>query len=542
MQMKKLVAGVGAAVALSLSGTARADTISFDLDGAGPRAPVQIDTMDWAVGNALAVKGNPVGGLTAGYEFVLLAQAKLGNVSTAGGQQFFVTPGKEFTVIASFPERVISSANGAVSFTLGTSNNDNNFFEVWYGNADANDLAGTGFNNKTAPDGKRVLRGFITGVTEAAFVRTSALGQSSQFDGAGANDYGLEQTINGLGSTSIAVNVTSADADFFPGLTPGQLANLKIKFTTQQALPFITVDPSHLFVDSSAKDDPDHPPVPTVVPNLGPINGVNAGTTALDFQIQADATSQFTSTVIDVPGACRVTYGGNDKNGNVDPIKFGGACSSDKGNKQNCYTFGGQVGAPTADPAQGGPFGEHTHHQVSGAAGDFVFHAGTHSSLKSTRITATKCYDPHACRQAEANAGFKQIDFEGTGSFRELSQQAKDYLKANGGGDILADNASDRIFYFRVDMDDTGEPGNQPAKGKFVAAKAAAFLAADPNLPLGDPAGDPSLESYAACNELADVYQFFICKDENRCEQKDAIYAVRAYLTGGNIQLHKVIK
>jgi hypothetical protein len=38
------------------------------------------------------------------------------------------------------------------------------------------------------------------------------------------------------------------------------------------------------------------------------------------------------------------------------------------------------------------------------------------------------------------------------------------------------------------------------------------------------------------------VYQFFICKDENRCEEKDAIYAVRGYLTGGNIQLHKIVK
>ena len=60
------------------------------------------------------------------------------------------------------------------------------------------------------------------------------------------------------------------------------------------------------------------------------------------------------------------------------------------------------------------------------------------------------------------------------------------------------------------------------------------------NRPLSDP--DPLLASYAACNELADVYQFYICKDENVCEQAQAMYAVRGYLTGGNIQLHKVIK
>ena len=53
---------------------------------------------------------------------------------------------------------------------------------------------------------------------------------------------------------------------------------------------------------------------------------------------------------------------------------------------------------------------------------------------------------------------------------------------------------------------------------------------------------DPNLNDFAACNQCADVYQFYICKDENPCEQADAIYAVRGFLTGGNIQLHKVVK
>jgi len=45
-----------------------------------------------------------------------------------------------------------------------------------------------------------------------------------------------------------------------------------------------------------------------------------------------------------------------------------------------------------------------------------------------------------------------------------------------------------------------------------------------------------------SCGTCADVYQFYICKDQNPCEQNDAIYAVRGFLTGGNIQIHKQIK
>jgi len=271
------------------------------------------------------------------------------------------------------------------------------------------------------------------------------------------------------------------------------------------------------------------------------VNGGLQGAATLDFQTQADANQSFELGEA-VSGACRVTYGGNDQNGNVDLTKFGQACSSDKSpNKQNCYTFGGQVGAPTADPAFNGPFGEHTHHQVQGPAGDFVFRAGTHSAPKNTRITATACKDPGACRQAEANAGFKQIDFEGTGSFRTLDAVAKAYLIKNGApSDIAPDNVSDRTYYFRVDMDDNGEPGSKASSKKADITACSNFLAADLNQALG--IADPTLNSLASCSACADVYQFYVCKDEHPCEQSQAIYAVRGFLTGGNIQLHQVIK
>jgi len=277
--------------------------------------------------------------------------------------------------------------------------------------------------------------------------------------------------------------------------------------------------------------------------------GINTSGPTLDFQNQADANQAFQPGT-EVPGTCRVTYGGNDKNGNVNPASFGSACSSDKGKLQNCYTFGGQVGAPTADPTQGGPFGEHTHHNVSGPAGDFVFRAGTHSAPKSTRITATACKDPDACQPAAANAKFKQIDFEGTGSFRTLDATAINYFKSLG-VDVQPDSAKpDAVYYFRVDMDDLGEPGNKPSSKHPDTANAIKFFNDDQNNPLAT--ADPTFISYfadkkTACTSSADVYQMLICRDATPCgpgtnNPNPPIYAVRGFLTGGNIQIHPIIK
>jgi len=343
--------------------------------------------------------------------------------------------------------------------------------------------------------------------------------------------------------------VISLDADYFPGFTPDQVDTVKSLFNTSHILPFNQQNPSKLFVSQDAGAAGSPSPAPDYDPTLGTVNGAVQNGGDLDFQNQADANQSFEAAET-VPGTCRVTYGGNDKNGNIDLTKFGSACSSDKGKLQNCYTFGGQVGAPTADPAQGGPFGEHTHHNVSGPAGDFVFRAGTHSAPKSTRITATACKDPDACQPAAANAKFKQIDFEGTGSFRTLDATAVKYFKSLG-VDVQADSAKpDAVYYFRVDMDDLGEPGNKPSSKHPDTAGANAFFNDDQNNSLAT--ADPTFISYfadkkAACTSSADVYQMLICRDASPCgpgypNAPAPIYAVRGFLTGGNIQIHPIIK
>ena len=537
MNLLKILRGTALVGALGISTLAQSQTtpIQFNPSGGGTTGAVSVATFDWAPNSSLALRGNPAAGLVVGSKVVILAQASLGLMLGSNGLPIAVAPaGTEFTFVAGFGETV-TTCNGPpctnAAFVFDPAELTQNFFEIWVKTAPpiSSNLAGTGFNTS-----KRIMFGKVNDASGNFAVGTCQSGVNlDQFN---ADDWPGQQTICGSGSTQIAVQVLSADPDYFPGLTPAQIANLKAQFNTSTVVPFKQADPSRQFIGNDAgADGLAVQPVVVSTGTLSQFNGLPDGIEH-NFELQSDGNLSFEPGVT-VAGACRVTYGGNDQNGNIAPNSFGQSCMKVKGG-ENCYTFGGQVGAPTANPALGGPFGEHTHHQVSGPAGDFVFRAGTHSSPKTTRITGVACKDPGACRQAEANAGFKQIDFEGTGSFRNLSDIAKTYLAANGGGTVLPDNQDTRKYYFRVDMDDTGEPGNKFAKG--TTGIAAAFLAADLNKPLSDT--DPLLASYAECNQLADVYQFYICKDENVCEQSQAMYSVRGYLTGGNIQLHKVIK
>jgi hypothetical protein len=549
MRTKWIARSIGVfAFSVSVIGHA-AQTISFNPSGNGTSGALTVGTFDWAPANSVQIGGNPAGGVVAGAnptQVILLTHSKLVNLLDTNGGVLPIPSGVEFTYVAGFPQ-VATSADATTNtnaFTLATGTP--NFFEIWVGIPPNTDmLAGTGFNDYVSNDAPpqashRILYGIVTDASGSFTQSASLCGASTalldQFLG---DDYSGQLTICGTGGTKISVNIISVDVNYFPGVTPDVIDTVKAFFNTANNLPFRQANPSRLFVHDFADLDGTSPPAASVQPNLGTVNGGLQNSSTLDFQTQADANQSFEQAT-PIAGTCRVTYGGNDKNGNVDLTKFGQACSSDKGNQQNCYTFGGQVGAPSADPAQGGPFGEHTHHNVIGPAGDFVFHAGTHSAPKSTRILATACKDPGACRQAVANASFKQIDFEGTGSFRSLDATAKAYLAAHAGHPVLADNVDSQIYYFRVDMDDTGEPGDKPSKKQSDINACKRFLAADLNLALNIP--DPALTDYATCGACADVYQFYICKDENACEQKDAIYAVRGYLTGGNIQMHRLVK
>ena len=529
--------------------------IQFNPNGTGaagcpdPKKDCLVGTFDWAPGSGVGIGGNPPNGPVAGTKVTTYAQAILNALLDPNGKLLTLPTTTQFTFVMGYPQVVTFVSPPpfpVVSSTLDSSppTGTPNFFEIWVSGVDADPLAGTGFNN-----GKRILFGQITSSLASygqaqctLFGSPEPTSQFDRFPSINDNDYPGVRTVCVSGGDQVSVNIITADTDYFPTFDPTSQATLIARFNNSIVTPFDQANPSRLFVPGDAGFDGSAPPPPSIAPKLGTVNGQVQGTMTLDFEHQDDDNQSFELGTV-VPGACRVTYGGNAPNGNVDAKSQAESCSG-KGGQTNCYTFGGQVGAPTANPAFGGPFGEHTHHQRSGPAGDFVFHAGTHSAPKTTRITATSCKDPGACRQAEANAGFKQIDFEGTGSFRTLDPTAQTFLAAKAGHPVLPDNQDSQIYYFRVDMDDLGEPGSK-FDPKFTK-ECKSFLDADQNLPLSTP--DPLLTSIVnsdarvACKACADVYQFYICKDANRCEQADAIYAVRGYLTGGNIQLHQVIK
>jgi hypothetical protein len=561
--LRKVALSLACGAAAALAGAANAAVpIMVDPDGPGPLPPALTGSLDWQPGNVLIQWGNP-GQLQVGQTVRALMQARLAVLLDPNNVPLPFPPDKEWTYVASVPLKVVAFAEDPASGmtvilwefddNASASPGYTNFVEIWQDDVrDSNDLSGTGFNN-----GRLILTGIVTGVSQV-LTKMPTVELLDQFQG---DNYSGKLTLSMNGSQQIRVNVTWPDGAYFPDFTPDKVDSIVSQFNASSITPFRQANPSAVFLGSGAGTPPQEPgPAPTVVPNLGTVNGQKVPGQTLDIQAQADPNQSFEFTQGEVPGACRVTYGGNDVNGNVNPRKFAEACYKDpsvkgKGSAENCYTFGGQAGAPSATAAKGGPFGEHTHHQKYGPAGEFIFRAGTNSAPKSTRIQEIACKDEGACRQAAANGNFKQIDFDGTGSFRMLNATAKAYLEARqpaGAPPILPDNVSDRVFYFRVDMDDLGEPGNQWASGKKnvvndLLQRCQNFFSADQNNPLAS--GDPLFLSYfggytaaQACSSCPDVYQIRIYSGDSRDNPGNLLYEVRGFLTGGNIQIHRLIR
>lgn len=244
---------------------------------------------------------------------------------------------------------------------------------------------------------------------------------------------------------------------------------------------------------------------------------------AADLRYKQDSNSEFFALPEQQPGVCRVTGGGNDVDENLviannlnqpfpntAPLLTGYVFNPILANQ---YTYGGQVGAPTV------PFGEWTHHQKKGQTADFVFHAGSHSAPKDTNITAVVCSDPGACRPAAANAGFKQIDFEGTGSFRAIQKGAT----INGFPAIADHEPNGTRHYFRVHIEDLGEPGGAGGPKPNNCNKKPGALA-----------------NGGACKNCPDIYQIEIHATTDK--NSPIIYTVGAFVDGGNLQIHPPVK
>jgi hypothetical protein len=189
--------------------------------------------------------------------------------------------------------------------------------------------------------------------------------------------------------------------------------------------------------------------IPTTSPSTDTVTATAVGPEGGIVQATASATCSGDLGL----GACRVTGGGNATAGSADGgLTYDGTVASGKyklgANNYDRYTFGGQAGANTALPPQ--PKGEWTHHQKIGPDGDFVFHAGTASAPPGTEISNIICSDEGYCDPARP-APFKQIDFDGVGTFKNIKDPSVNLE------DVIPGVT---YHYFQVHIEDLGERGN----------------------------------------------------------------------------------
>jgi len=221
------------------------------------------------------------------------------------------------------------------------------------------------------------------------------------------------------------------------------------------------------------------------------------------FTASASEEVSYCASVIcgEMPIECRMTGGGNDTN------TWDGSFASGADNVDR-YTFGGQVGAPTADLPQ--PYGEWTHHQMRGPDGDFVFHAGTASAPAATKIELVTCSDPGFCQPARP-APAKQIDYIGVGAFKNMK----------GVPAIISSVAKVGTTFhaFEVHVEDAGEPGRG---GKI-----------DP------PAQFCPVHGSGGALVNCDCPDFYVISiHANVSHASPVIYRVGGYITGGNLRIH----
>jgi hypothetical protein len=283
---------LAAAMALPVMGYAASVPITFDADGAGGNAAALVDLLDWKPGNALAIGGNPAGGLVAGTQTQLVYQANLNTADLGGSSVFFAGAGgaMNFTAVAGFKEIVLGTST-ATSKDFGFNDapvlSATNYFYIYAHPTGAtvagNNLLGTGFATGTL-----VMSGHVTQVLSSNF---NTLGANQLFDQAGSDNYGGLQSLVGSGATDINVKIDSVNAAFFPGFALGQFQFSF--FNNSQVTPFKQVDPSQQFSINGLVDG-------GTLSNLGSGNGITQ-TTNRNFQFQADANQSFTK--IPEPGS-----------------------------------------------------------------------------------------------------------------------------------------------------------------------------------------------------------------------------------------------
>jgi hypothetical protein len=275
---------VSAALAVAFSGAAQAITI--DPDGAGAMGSINVDVLDWTVGNALItpVDGNvqdpSVGDILQTYAHARLATFNYGGQPVGG-----LFGNSEWTYVTGFREVVsdVSGTPGTGSATFQTINGGNNFFQIWYSNTAgtlSNNLTGLNFNNATLVLSANVLAWDATdpsNLGQTSFTAntpidpvTGAL-QLVPLDAYNVDNYPNILSITGQGGGRIGLDILFLNPLFFPGGLPDIIT---MDFDTQINLNYDKTDPSACFWDGSAYIDGAGGQGTDCVNSVGEINGL----------------------------------------------------------------------------------------------------------------------------------------------------------------------------------------------------------------------------------------------------------------------------
>jgi hypothetical protein len=260
MKTKTINLGIAALASAMMAGTASAALINPDAGGID--AVVNADVIDIAPGNALVTcvqcwsfvdTNNPANNVAtddvtiavAGSLIQNFGQARVSalqdlnnnNVSSGNFNNAY-----EWTVSFGFLEVITANIPGITTNTA-IIDGGVNFFEIYFdATNNANNLAGTGFD-----DGTLILSGSILALDQLNGVNGTTNfapnGIFGDLDTNGANDYVGQTTVNGTGGGQLEIEIDFQNPLFFIQ----DITGFNVDVNTQLNLPFNAVDPSSCF-------------------------------------------------------------------------------------------------------------------------------------------------------------------------------------------------------------------------------------------------------------------------------------------------------
>ena len=254
VQRQAAIGVMALALVVGFSPSARATLV--DLDGTGgATGAVDIGAFDWNFTSFLAQGGTTAignfitsGGACSGTscQFTVLSQGSLQGVSDTGGNAIAIgglNSSYQITYVAKFTEQVTSAnlATGQASFSTVTSAPV--ILEIYFSPINSNQINGSGFN-----DGTLILTGSVISSATGNFTVTNPT--ATTLDQFGANNYGTQNTVTGIGTNAIiSVGGLTTDPAFFIQA----LQSFGLQFSNlSMSLPFNSTNPMVCFNQTAA--------------------------------------------------------------------------------------------------------------------------------------------------------------------------------------------------------------------------------------------------------------------------------------------------